>query len=97
MTHFPWLALLGIETHQAGGLQPRGGSVDSSHSWHRLIVVDEPLGADQQFWCIRYQILFAEDKTYKLESDLESFQPTLNMSVFPNPNLHNMFVENVFN
>lgn len=85
MTHFSWLALLGIETHQAGGLQPRGGSVDSSHSGHRLIVVDEPLGADQQFWCIRYQILFAEDKAYKLVSDLESFQPTLNMSVFQIP------------
>lgn len=77
MTPFSWLALLGLETHQAGGLQPRGGSVDSSHSWHRLIVIDEPLGADQQFWCIRYQILFAEYKAYKLVSDLESFQPTL--------------------
>lgn len=49
-------------THQAGGLQTRGGSIDSSHSRHRLVVVDEPLSADQQFWRIRYQILLTEDK-----------------------------------
>lgn len=51
-------------THQAGGLQARGGSIDSSHSRHRLVVVDEPLSADQQFWCIRNQILLTEDKVH---------------------------------
>lgn len=48
-------------THQAGGLQSRGGSVDPSHSWHSLIVINEPFCPDDQFWCVRYQVLFTED------------------------------------
>lgn len=46
---YSWLRdiLVSIVTHQAGRLQSRGGSVDSSHSWYSLIVVDEPLSTDQ--------------------------------------------------
>lgn len=37
-------------THQAGGLEARGGCVNAPHPGDGLVVVDEPLGVDLHVW-----------------------------------------------
>ena len=72
------LSILWRHTHQAGWLQARGGSVNSSHSWYSLIVVDEPLCSDQQLRCVWYQVLLPGDQVNRLHRKYQEINQTLN-------------------
>lgn len=58
--------------------------MDSSHSRHGLIVVDEPLCSDDQFWCVRDQVLFTKDREWTIRDRLKKNQPWNKQHVFKN-------------
>lgn len=61
--------------------------MDSSHSRHGLIVVDEPLCSDDQFRCVRDQVLFSKDRQWTIRDGLEKKkknQPWNKQQVFKN-------------